>query len=146
MYIHTSPVHLCRSCLQRFGDFRNNTPLDLGSMHLVDFVDFCRFVSILGSLKWSRLWEPAHKSGPPSEVHLTTGSPRCPCAVFWGRTWKNRQNPYSRDCLGKICQNPDPKKISYKLFLLDRIWQFAWTYLMHGMCSHRHLKIKQKHV
>ena len=38
-----SPVRLCRSCPRRFGDLRKNTPLDLGSMYLVDFVIFNDF-------------------------------------------------------------------------------------------------------
>ena len=38
-----SPVHLCRSCLRRFGDLKKNMPLDFWNMYFVDFVVFCDF-------------------------------------------------------------------------------------------------------
>jgi len=45
-----SPVHLCHSCLRRFGDLKKNTPVDFGDMYFVDFVVFCDFELSRGAL------------------------------------------------------------------------------------------------
>ena len=38
-----SPVRLCRSCLQRFGDLKQKQTLGFRSMYFVDFMVFCDF-------------------------------------------------------------------------------------------------------
>jgi len=63
-----SPVHLCRSCLRRFGSLRKNTPLDIWSMYLAEFVIFNDFrppkpFAAMSQLP-AALWLPQKKRHP----------------------------------------------------------------------------------